>query len=162
MFLQVFHKIPTLRGTFAQILTLRDNFQPLRHKKKHRVHSRPLRFAQKPFRSYRTRNLAIHTSKCDFVASFLSRPTWFRCILSVSPTLLFFLPLSALPAVAATYKSLFFGGDQQTGLPFFPPQRGDYRRILQHFSRSTRLTILCTAQISKFQPKSRHDFADSE
>ena len=27
------------------------------------------------------------------------------------------------------------------------------RRIFQHFSRSTRFTILCTAQISKFQQK---------
>ena len=31
-------------------------------------------------------------------------------------------------------------------------------RILQHFSRSTRFAILCTAQISKFQPKLREHF----
>ena len=29
----------------------------------------------------------------------------------------------------------------------------DQRLILQHFSRSTRFAFLCTAQISKFQPK---------
>merc|ERR1711965_482226 len=32
------------------------------------------------------------------------------------------------------------------------------RRILQHFSRSTRFAFLCTAQISKFQQKLRENF----
>ena len=32
----------------------------------------------------------------------------------------------------------------------------------QHFSRSTRITHLCTAQISKFQQKSRHKFGKNE
>ena len=32
------------------------------------------------------------------------------------------------------------------------------RRILQHFSRSTRFAHLCTAQISKFQLKIVHKF----
>ena len=33
------------------------------------------------------------------------------------------------------------------------------RRILQHFSRSTRLAYLCTAQTSKFHKKISHNFA---
>ena len=34
--------------------------------------------------------------------------------------------------------------------------------ILLHFSRSTRFAFLCTAQISKFQQKTRHDFGKNE
>ena len=33
------------------------------------------------------------------------------------------------------------------------------RRIFQHFSRSTRLAYLCTAQTSKFHKKISHNFA---
>ena len=33
------------------------------------------------------------------------------------------------------------------------------RRIFQHFSRSTRLAYLCTAQTSKFHEKISHNFA---
>ena len=36
------------------------------------------------------------------------------------------------------------------------------RRILQHFSRSTRFTHFCTAQISKFQLKIVHKFCSNE
>ena len=36
------------------------------------------------------------------------------------------------------------------------------RRILQHFSRSTRFALLCTAQISKFQQKTRPKFCYNE
>ena len=35
-------------------------------------------------------------------------------------------------------------------------------RILQHFSRSTRFAFLCTAQISKFQRKTRQTFCENE
>ena len=34
--------------------------------------------------------------------------------------------------------------------------------ILLHFSRSTRFAILCTAQIAKFQKKTRHNFGGFE
>ena len=36
------------------------------------------------------------------------------------------------------------------------------RRILQHFSRSTRFTFLCTAQTSKLQEKTRPNFCRNE
>ena len=34
------------------------------------------------------------------------------------------------------------------------------RLIFSHFSRSTKSAFFCTAQISKFQQKTRHNFAD--
>ena len=55
-----------------------------------------------------------------------------------------------LPAVARLTKAFFWG--QNKPAVFFP-RTGAYRLIFQHFSRSTSFTILCTAQISKFQKK---------
>ena len=66
------------------------------------------------------------------------------------------LSLSKLPTVEPLTKDFFWVGQKQ-GTPFFSPQRGAYRSIFHHFSRSTRLSFLSTAPNPQFNEKMQNN-----